>query len=171
MNKTGRIERELLEVRSNPSGSENLTRRCLDSIRANDKRLRCMVFVDEDSALESASALDRKLQSGEPPLPLHGLPVVVKEIFSIDGMPESCGSKIPVSRMPGPEGPFIKRLRAAGCVIIGKSLSTEFALGQFNLDKAMPINPADPISDRVTGGSSSGSAGAWSSSPTRTPTR
>jgi aspartyl-tRNA(Asn)/glutamyl-tRNA(Gln) amidotransferase subunit A len=58
------------------------------------------------------------------------------------------------------EGPFVQSLRDAGCVLLGKSLSTEFAFGQFNLGRPMPVNPAVTSEDRVTGGSSSGSAGA-----------
>lgn len=156
----GRVQRDLVEVIGNPSGSEKLTQRCLDQIRKHDSRLRCMVFIDESAALNAARDLDRLLLSGRRPLPLHGLPVVVKEIFCVAGMPGSWGSRIPVPDSLSQEGTFIKRLRAAGCVIIGKSLSTEFAFGQFNLNKAMPINPADQTRERVTGGSSSGSAAA-----------
>jgi aspartyl-tRNA(Asn)/glutamyl-tRNA(Gln) amidotransferase subunit A len=155
-----RIEQELTEVINHPSGSERLTQKCLDLIKAHDDRLRCMVFVDEDAALASAANLDQQFRMGAQPLPLQGLPVVVKEIFSVAGMPESFGSKIPAGKGPKPEGTFIKRLRSAGCVILGKTFSTEFAFGQFNLNKAMPVNPADPVNERVTGGSSSGSAAA-----------
>ena len=160
MTNMGRIAQELTEVINHPSGSERLTQKCLDRIKALDDRLRCMVFVDEDAALGSAANLDKQLRMGAQPLPLQGLPVVVKEIFSVAGMPESFGSKMPAAKGSKPDGTFIKRLRSTGCVILGKTVSTEFAFGQFNLNKPMPVNPADSMNERVTGGSSSGSAAA-----------
>lgn len=140
--------------------SVELTVACLEQIRACEPRLRSMVFVDYDGARKRAEELDDLIRSGSPPLPLHGVPIVVKEIMSVEKMPDSAGSAVPTPGIFQPEGAFVHELRAAGCVILGKSLSTEFALGQFNLRRPMPVNPCDGEVERVTGGSSCGSAAA-----------
>ena len=93
-------------------------------------------------------------------LPLAGITVIAKELFSVAGMPDSCGSRLEIPETHGSEGPLLGQLRQAGCVLLGKSVSTEFAFGQYNLDRQMPINPRDSETSRVTGGSSAGSAAA-----------
>lgn len=145
---------------SESARSAELTIACLDRMRACEPRLRSMVYIDSDGAIARAEELDDLIRSGDQPLPLHGVPVVVKEIISVAQMPDSSGSAIPTPDIFQPEGAFVQQLRAAGCVILGKSLSTEFALGQFNLRRPMPVNPCDGEIERVTGGSSCGSAAA-----------
>jgi len=119
-----------------------------------------MVHIDVNNALVRAAELDAIGAGGADPLPLHGIPVIIKEIFSIEGMPDSSGSQLLTPDLYTGEGLFVKRLLDAGCVILGKSLSTEFAFGQFNTSRAMPMNPAYQDERRATGGSSSGSAAA-----------
>ena len=142
-----------------------ITEQCLQYIQSNDSVIRAMVHVDVEGALARADELDAMLQSGGHPasLPLHGIPVVVKEIYSVTGMPDSSGSRLATPDLFEPEGSVVRRLRQAGCVVLGKSMSTEFALAHFNLDSAMPMNPLGSKWDsepRATGGSSSGSAAA-----------
>jgi len=155
-----RLATKVARVIAHPSGAQDLTSESLQRIRAMDDRLNCMVHVDESGALDRAAELDAMQRAGKSPLPLHGVPIVVKEIYSVDGMPDSAGSALPTPGLFEPEGPFIRQLRDAGCVILGKSLSTEFAFGQYNLARPMPVNPCDIRATRVIGGSSSGSAGA-----------
>jgi len=149
---------------TSPGAVRAVTEDCLVLIRAREPALRSMVHVDEQGALAQADKLDTLLAEGSEPLPLHGIPVVIKEIYSIDGMPDSSGSKLPTPELFEPEGKVMHDLRSAGCVILGKSFSVEFAFGQFNLDRTMPVNPCarqgDTPEDRATGGSSSGSAAA-----------
>lgn len=140
-----------------------ITEACLDFMRATEPGLRCMVHTDVEGALARAKELDQMLADGEKPLPLHGIPVIIKEIYSVDGMPDSTGSRLPTPGLYEPEGGVIRELRKAGCVFLGKSFSVEFAFGQFNLDRAMPVNPCALPGEqpcRATGGSSSGSAAA-----------
>jgi aspartyl-tRNA(Asn)/glutamyl-tRNA(Gln) amidotransferase subunit A len=137
-----------------------LTNQCLQRISECDGRIRAMVFLDNAGALQRAAELDDLVDSGGEPLPLHGVPIVIKEIFSISGMPDSSGSRLQTPELFTGEGSFVARLREAGCVILGKSLSTEFALSHFNSSRPMPVNPVDEAVERATGGSSSGSAAA-----------
>ncbi len=101
-----------------------------------------MVHIDVNNALVRAAELDAIVAGGADPMPLHGIPVIIKEIFSIEGMPDSSGSRLLTPDLYTGEGLFVKRLLDAGCVILGKSLSTEFAFGQFNTCRAMRLNPA-----------------------------
>jgi aspartyl-tRNA(Asn)/glutamyl-tRNA(Gln) amidotransferase subunit A len=154
------LENAVHELARRPTGARSLTEHCLERIGDLDEQLGCMVHLDVDGALLRAAELDALTAAGEPAAPLHGIPIVIKEIFSISGMPDSAGTRLPLQGKFEPEGTLVRRLREAGCVILGKSLSTEFAMGQFNSAKVMPLNPCDMTIGRVTGGSSSGSAAA-----------
>jgi aspartyl-tRNA(Asn)/glutamyl-tRNA(Gln) amidotransferase subunit A len=90
--------------------------------------------------------------------PLMGVPVAVKDLFSVDGMPTTAGSRLEVQDLVPAQGSFVDALLRAGCVILGKTRTTEFALGGFNLDRPPPWNPCDLDEPRMTGGSSHGSA-------------
>jgi aspartyl-tRNA(Asn)/glutamyl-tRNA(Gln) amidotransferase subunit A len=157
-------EKSLREiVRDNATGSGSvarLTNSYLQRIGECDARIRAMVHLDSVGARQRASELDELIDRGGEPLPLHGVSVVIKEIFSVTGMPESSGSRLPTPELFSGEGSFVAGLRAAGCVILGKSLSTEFALSHFNTSRPMPVNPVDEKIERATGGSSCGSAAA-----------
>jgi aspartyl-tRNA(Asn)/glutamyl-tRNA(Gln) amidotransferase subunit A len=132
----------------------------LARIRSLEPALHSLVCVDTAGARKRAAELDALIADGGQPLPLHGIPVVVKEIFSVDGMPNSAASALSAQLQFEPEGAFVKRLRALGCIILGKSVSTEFAFGQYNLSRQMPSNPSGLPDRYVTGGSSAGSAAA-----------
>jgi aspartyl-tRNA(Asn)/glutamyl-tRNA(Gln) amidotransferase subunit A len=141
-------------------GASQLAAECFRRIGELDAGLGCMVHLDVDGAMVRAAELDALIKRGADPLPLHGIPVIIKEIFSVADMPDSSGSRLETPDLFTGEGSFVKQLRDAGCVILGKSFSTEFAFGHFNTCRPMPVNPAIPDEIRVTGGSSSGSAAA-----------
>ncbi|RLT36508.1 MAG: amidase [Chloroflexi bacterium] len=86
--------------------------------------------------------------------PLYGVLVGVKDIIAVDGMPTRAGSALPAEAFPLTEGPAVRRLREAGALILGKTVTTEFAY----FDPGATTNPHDPL--RTPGGSSSGSAAA-----------
>jgi aspartyl-tRNA(Asn)/glutamyl-tRNA(Gln) amidotransferase subunit A len=132
----------------------------LTRIRLLEPVLQSLVCIDTTGARKRAAELDELIADGGRPLPLHGIPVVVKEIFSVDGMPNSAASALSAQLQFEPEGAFIKRLRALGCIILGKSISTEFAFAQYNLSRQMPANPSGLPDRYITGGSSAGSAAA-----------
>jgi aspartyl-tRNA(Asn)/glutamyl-tRNA(Gln) amidotransferase subunit A len=154
------IPAAIRQICSTPSGVSQLVAECLARIGELDAELGCMVHLDVDGAMVRAAELDALIASGADPLPLHGIPIVIKEIFSVAGMPDSSGSRLETPDLFSGEGSFVRQLREAGCVILGKSLSTEFALSHFNASRVMPANPAAPDELRATGGSSSGSAAA-----------
>ena len=89
-----------------------------------------------------------------------GVPIAIKEIFSIKGLPYGAGTDLDLNEITPPQGPFIQKLKRAGCVILGTTRTTEFAAATINVKKPMPWNPADEHIKRVCGGSSHGSAAA-----------
>lgn len=117
----------------------------LDRIEALDPVLSAYVHVDGEAALRSAEAIDRLLAAGTDLGPLMGVPVAVKDIIAVSGMPTGCGSLIQVDDLIGEEGSFVRRLRRLGCVILGKLNTVEFATGNtgFNLHCGTPRNPWD----------------------------
>jgi aspartyl-tRNA(Asn)/glutamyl-tRNA(Gln) amidotransferase subunit A len=136
------------------------TRAYLDRIAALDPKLGAYQHVAAGPALADAQALDRLLAAGRDLGPLTGVPVAIKDIFAVDGMPTTAGSRLDVADLIGPEGPFVKRLREAGCVILGKVKTVEFALGAVGISTpcGTPWNPWDAAVQRIPGGSSSGPA-------------
>jgi Asp-tRNA(Asn)/Glu-tRNA(Gln) amidotransferase A subunit family amidase len=86
--------------------------------------------------------------------PLYGVPVGVKDIFRVDGFPTRAGSELPPALFEGPEAPVVTRLKEAGALFLGKTVTTEFAY----FEPGPTRNPHNP--DHTPGGSSSGSAAA-----------
>jgi Asp-tRNA(Asn)/Glu-tRNA(Gln) amidotransferase A subunit family amidase len=132
--------------------SAEVVRGCLDRIAAVEDDLHAWAFVDPELALAQAAVLD-----GLPPAergPLHGVPVGIKDILDTADQPTCYGSPIYEGARPQQDAVAVSRLRAAGAVIVGKTVTTEFALFQPGVTR----NPHDP--SRTPGGSSSGSAAA-----------
>ncbi len=134
--------------------SEQLVESCLARIAEVDPQVQAWAFLDPDYALAQARALDQLRLSGQPTGPLHGIPVGVKDIFDTADMPTENGSVIHAGRTPSRDATAVSRLRAAGAVIMGKTVTTEFAY--FSPGKTR--NPHNP--EHTPGGSSSGSAAA-----------
>jgi Asp-tRNA(Asn)/Glu-tRNA(Gln) amidotransferase A subunit family amidase len=134
--------------------SEEYTAACLEQIAANDSMVRAFVHLDADAALAQARALDERRRSGAALGPLHGLPVAIKDIFDTADYPTECGSPLLKGRRPVADCTAVARLREAGAVIIGKTVTTEFAY----FHPGPTRNPRDL--ERTPGGSSSGSAAA-----------
>jgi|CXWL01.1.fsa_nt_gi Asp-tRNA(Asn)/Glu-tRNA(Gln) amidotransferase A subunit family amidase len=86
--------------------------------------------------------------------PLAGTTLGVKDVFHVDGLPTTAGSRLPPAELEGDQGPAVTALRAAGALVVGKTVSTEFAY----FGPGPTVNPVDPT--RTPGGSSSGSAAA-----------
>jgi len=145
----------LLEGRTS---AVELTQAALARIAALEPRLQAFAHLDPARAIAHARAIDGLRAAGVNLGPLMGLPIAVKDLFSVDGMPTTAGSRLEVQDLVAPQGSFVDSLLRAGCVILGKTRTTEFALGGFNLDRPPPWNPCDPREPRMTGGSSHGSA-------------
>ncbi len=141
--------------------ASDLVETYLQRIACLDRRLHVFEHIAWDSARAQAAEIDRRLRSGETLGALAGIPVAIKDIFVVDGMPTTGGSNLDVSAMlPAAEGPIVAKLRSAGAVILGKTRTVEFAFAAsgVNISRGTPWNPADAREHRVPGGSSSGSA-------------
>jgi Asp-tRNA(Asn)/Glu-tRNA(Gln) amidotransferase A subunit family amidase len=134
--------------------AEDYTAACLARIDAVEGQVHAFVHLDREHALAQARALDRHKSSGGDIGPLHGIPVAIKDIFDTADYPAESGSPILAGRRPEADAAAVARLRAAGAVIIGKTVTTEFAY--FHPGKTR--NPRGLT--RTPGGSSSGSAAA-----------
>ncbi len=132
-----------------PSAEERV-RECLERIEAREGELRAWVYLDADAALAQARARDAETPRG----PLHGLPVGVKDVIDTADMPTAYGSPIYDGHRAERDADCVAWLREQGAVILGKTVTTEFATYQ----PPVTVNPHDP--DRTPGGSSSGSAAA-----------
>ena len=130
--------------------SEALVVACLERIAARDGELAAWVHVAAEAALAQARALDRQPARG----PLHGVPVGIKDIIDTADMPTEHGSPIYRGNRPRADAASVALLRQAGCVILGKTATAEFA----NLHPPATRNPRNPA--HTPGGSSSGSAAA-----------
>jgi len=147
-------------IRGGALSAEAVTRAYLGRIARLDPALDAWDHVATDQAIAAARAVDAAVAQGRDPGPLGGVPVAVKDLLAVEGMPTTGGSHIPVDDLCGPEGGFVRKLRATGAVILGKVRTVEFAFGAtgINLVRGTPWNPADPREHRIPGGSSSGPA-------------
>jgi Asp-tRNA(Asn)/Glu-tRNA(Gln) amidotransferase A subunit family amidase len=127
---------------------------CLERIAAVDGEVHAFVHLDPAEALAQARVLDQRRRNGKPLGPLHGVPVAIKDIFDTADYPTECGSALLKGRRPMRDATAVARLREAGAVVIGKTVSTEFAY----FHPGATRNPHDLA--RTPGGSSSGSAAA-----------
>ena len=134
--------------------AEEYTRACLERIAAVDGDVKAFAHLDPEYAVAQARERDEWRQTGRPLGSLHGVPVGIKDIFDTEDYPTECGSPILSGRRPGRDCTAVARLREAGAVILGKTVTTEFAY----FHPGPTRNPHDPT--RTPGGSSSGSAAA-----------
>jgi Asp-tRNA(Asn)/Glu-tRNA(Gln) amidotransferase A subunit family amidase len=141
-------------IRTGTISSEQLVQACLARIREVDAQIQAWAFLDPEHALAQARAADAWRGEGQAIGQLHGVPVGVKDIFDTADMPTENGSPLHAGRTPSRDAAVVAMLRAAGAVIMGKTVTTEFAY--FSPGKTR--NPHDP--EHTPGGSSSGSAAA-----------
>jgi aspartyl-tRNA(Asn)/glutamyl-tRNA(Gln) amidotransferase subunit A len=138
--------------------SEALTEACLAEIAAKSEPLHAFITVTGDEALDRARALDRELAAGCCRGPLHGIPISLKDLIDVGGVPTTAASKVRQGHVASKDAPVTARLREAGAVFVGKTNLHEFAFGTTSEDSAYGAvrNPHDPA--RSPGGSSGGSA-------------
>jgi aspartyl-tRNA(Asn)/glutamyl-tRNA(Gln) amidotransferase subunit A len=143
--------------------AEEVTRAHLERIEQVDERVHAFLHVIGDSAIESARAVDRKVAEGTPLGPLAGVPLALKDVLTMRGVPTTCGSRILEGWRPPYDSAVVERLRAADIVILGKTNMDEFAMGSSTEHSAYgpTHNPWDL--ERIPGGSGGGSAAALAS--------
>ncbi|MGX7824808.1 Asp-tRNA(Asn)/Glu-tRNA(Gln) amidotransferase subunit GatA [Actinokineospora sp. 24-640] len=157
-----RTAAELAElVRTREVSAVEVAQAHLDRISAVDPAVHAFQHVDGERALDAARAVDERVAAGqEPGSPLAGVPVVVKDVLTMQGAPTTCGSKILEGWHPPYDSTVVRRLLDAGLVILGKTNMDEFAMGSSTENSAYgpTHNPWDL--DRIPGGSGGGSAAA-----------
>jgi len=136
----------------------DLVEACLDRIDRLDGLLRAWVLVDREPALRTAKELTDEAAAGRFRGPLHGVPVGIKDIIDVAGLPTRAGSPLREHHVAEQDAPVVAGLRHAGAIILGKTVTVQFAC----FDPSPSRNPWDPAirnAPRLTpGGSSSGSA-------------
>ncbi|HKH70942.1 MAG TPA: amidase [Vicinamibacterales bacterium] len=147
-----------LQARS--ATSQEVTERCLAQIGERDPSINAFITVLADDARKQARAADRDIAAGRYRGPLHGVPISLKDLIDLRGMPTTAASRVRRGHVAAHDAVVSARLRAAGAVFVGKTNLHEFALGTTNEDSAYgPVHhPLDPT--RSPGGSSGGSAAA-----------
>jgi Asp-tRNA(Asn)/Glu-tRNA(Gln) amidotransferase A subunit family amidase len=142
------------DIREGRIKSAELVSDCLRRIDEVDARIEAWAHLDRNHAMTQAEAADLHRQKGNALGPLHGVPIGIKDIFDTGDYGTEFGSSAWAGRTPRRDATAVARLRAAGAVIMGKTVTTEYAYFQPGKTR----NPHDP--SRTPGGSSSGSAAA-----------
>ncbi|UVS81245.1 Asp-tRNA(Asn)/Glu-tRNA(Gln) amidotransferase subunit GatA [Actinokineospora sp. UTMC 2448] len=133
----------------------------LDRIAEVDPAVHAFLHVDTERALNAAKAVDEDVAAGrELASPLAGVPIAVKDVLTMQGAPTTCGSRILEGWHPPYDATVVRKLLAAGMVILGKTNMDEFAMGSSTENSAYGVtrNPWDL--DRIPGGSGGGSSAA-----------
>jgi len=134
-----------------------LTEALLGRIEMLDPKLNVFIRLDAAAAMDAARAAEAEIAAGRPRGPLHGVPVGIKDIIDVAGLPTTCHSKILIDNVAAADAVCVARLRGAGAIVLGKLSTHEFAIGGPSFDLPWPParNPWNP--DHHPGGSSSGS--------------
>ncbi|HET7596203.1 MAG TPA: amidase [Burkholderiales bacterium] len=139
-------------VRATAAGTscEAVARACIERIAAREPQVQAWQYFDAEHVIRQARALDKSSKRG----PLHGVPFAIKDIIDTADMPTEYGSPIHAGHRPDADAACVALGRRAGGILMGKTVTTEFA----NQTPGKTRNPFDPA--RTPGGSSSGSAAA-----------
>jgi aspartyl-tRNA(Asn)/glutamyl-tRNA(Gln) amidotransferase subunit A len=147
-------------IRTGEATAVEVTQAHLDRIGSVDDRVHAFLHVDTEAALDSARNVDAKRSAGEVLGPLAGVPLALKDVLTMRGVPTTCGSRMLENWRPPYDSSVVERLRAADIVILGKTNMDEFAMGSSTEHSAYgpTRNPWDL--ERIPGGSGGGSAAA-----------
>src|SRR3954453_9305058 len=145
-------------LRAREVTSAQVTGACLQRIEAGNGRLNAFIRVTADEARRQAEEADREIAAGRDRGPLHGVPISIKDLLDVRGIPTTAASHVRDGHVALRDATSITHLRQAGAVFLGKTNLHEFAFGTTNEDSAYGAarNPHDPT--RSPGGSSGGSA-------------
>ncbi len=140
--------------------SVQVTEACLARIEEVDDKVHAFLHVDRETALATAADIDTRRAAGAELGPLAGIPLALKDVFTMRGVPTTCGSRILADWRPPYDSTVVERLRAAGVVILGKTNMDEFAMGSSTEHSGYgpTHNPWDL--ERIPGGSGGGSSAA-----------
>jgi aspartyl-tRNA(Asn)/glutamyl-tRNA(Gln) amidotransferase subunit A len=146
------------QIRSGTLSPVALTEAVLERIAALDKRLHAFIALTRDRALAEARAAEARLRAGHDPGPLHGVPYAVKDLYDVQGLATTAGTRLLADNIAAKDCEAVRRLAAAGMVLVGKTYTVQFAFGGvgINHDQGTPHNPWHATA-HAPGGSSSGS--------------
>ena len=145
------------KIRDRELSPVDLAQALLDRIDQLEPSLKAWVYLDREAVLTEARAKEAELQAGGQVGPLHGVPIGLKDIYYTAGIPTTACSKVYADFVPQYDATTVKLLKQAGAIILGKTVTTEFAC----MDPSPTVNPWNPA--HTPGGSSSGSAVAVAS--------
>jgi aspartyl-tRNA(Asn)/glutamyl-tRNA(Gln) amidotransferase subunit A len=151
------------KLRKREFSARELTQAVFQRITENEAKIRCYITLCHDTALQEAEHADQLLKTETNPHSLLGIPIAVKDNFLTRGIRTTCASKILANFIPPYDGTTVKRLRANGAIITGKTNLDEFAMGSSAENSAFFPTPNPWDKSRVPGGSSGGSAAALAS--------
>ena len=145
-------------LRARELSAETATLECLQRIAERNPAINAYIAVLADHALAQARQADAELAGGHDRGPLHGVPISLKDIIDLEGVPTTAASNVRSGHIAAADSVVVARLREAGAVFLGKANLHEFAFGTTNEDSAFGLvrHPLDP--NRSPGGSSGGSA-------------
>ena len=144
-------------IRAGALTSTAVAEHFLDRIDALEPHLRAFTVICRDRALAQARAADTQLAAGVDLGPLHGIPYVAKDLYDVAGLPTTAGTRLLADNVPDRDSTVVGKLAQAGMVLLGKTITVQFAYGGagINTDQGTPHNPwhSEP---HLPGGSSSG---------------
>lgn len=154
------IQEAAQRIRRKNISPVELTNACLARIERFNPVLNAFITVTAESALAEARAAESDIQRGRWRGPLHGIPIALKDLFDTAGVPTTAGSAVYKDRIPAQDAEVVRRLQAAGAVLLGKTNMHEFAFGGTSAVSHFGAvhNPWEP--GHIAGGSSGGSATA-----------
>jgi aspartyl-tRNA(Asn)/glutamyl-tRNA(Gln) amidotransferase subunit A len=144
-------------IRARKLSPVELTRALLDRIDRLDPKLNAFIRLDRDAAIEAAKAAEVEIMAGRPRGPLHGVPIGIKDIIDVAGLPTTCHSKILIDNIAAADAVCVSRLRGAGAIVLGTLSTHEFAIGGPSFDLPWPPARNPWNTAHHPGGSSSGS--------------
>jgi aspartyl-tRNA(Asn)/glutamyl-tRNA(Gln) amidotransferase subunit A len=147
-------------IRKKSASPVELTRECLKRIEKFNPSLNAYITVMSEQALAQAQELEAERQSGKWRGPLHGVPIGLKDLIDTAGVRTTAASAIFANRVPNEDAEVVRRLKAAGAVLVGKLNMHEFAYGATSVPSHFgPVHNPWNL-DRIAGGSSGGSGAA-----------
>ncbi len=148
------VETASAAIRAGQLTPRDLVDQCLDQIERLEPQVQAWVLVDAQNARETADRLTLEAREGRLRGPLHGIPIGIKDLIDCQGWPTLAGTRLREGHVADHDAPLVARLRRAGTVILGKTVTTELA----SFDPGKTRNPWNL--EHTPGGSSSGSAAA-----------
>jgi len=149
----GSLEDAIAALRARSIGAAELTELALERIRSREPELNAFITVTADAARERAKTADARSA-------LAGAPIALKDLFDVEGVPTTGGSKLFAANVPAQDGALARRLFAAGAVNVGKTNLHEWAFGVTNDNPHFGPTKNPWATDRIPGGSSGGNGAA-----------